>query len=59
MSLSPDATVIATAGEDGHVKFWKVNNDSAPEYACLHDLVLLINYSLGVSMTTYLMMGVA
>ena len=32
MSLSPDTGVLATAGEDGHVKFWKVNNDTTPEY---------------------------
>lgn len=24
MSLSPDGSVLATAGKDGHLKFWQV-----------------------------------
>ena len=25
LSVSPDGGVLATAGEDGHVKFWRIN----------------------------------
>ena len=28
LSLSPDGNVLATAGSDGLVKFWKLNMDS-------------------------------
>ena len=27
LSLSPDASVLATASKDGHLKFWQVNLD--------------------------------
>lgn len=42
LSLSPDGTVLATVGEDGHLKFWQVNLDmldQAESPKCLHDFV--------------------
>ena len=35
VSLSPDGQVLATCGEDGHLKFWEVAWDH--EAKCLHD----------------------
>ena len=34
MSLSPDGSVLATVGEDGHLKFWQINWDKEepPKY---------------------------
>ncbi len=27
MAISPDGNVLATAGQDGHVKFWQIDLD--------------------------------
>ena len=39
LSLSPDGGVLATAAEDGHLKFWEVNWDPEHKPKCLHDFV--------------------
>jgi len=39
LSLSPDGGVLATAAEDGHLKFWEVNWDPSQKPKCLHDFV--------------------
>lgn len=39
VSLSPDGSVLATASEDGHLKFWQVDwtLDEGEKSKCLHD----------------------
>ena len=39
VSLSPDGAVLATASEDGHLKFWQVdwNLEEGEQSKCLHD----------------------
>lgn len=31
LSVSPDGNVLATAGEDGHVKFWSVSEETGSQ----------------------------
>lgn len=37
LALSPDGGVLATASEDGHLKFWQVNWEADQEPKCLHN----------------------
>ena len=32
LSISPDANVLATAGKDGHVKFWSISSSSSDQH---------------------------
>ncbi|XP_028392864.1 enhancer of mRNA-decapping protein 4-like [Dendronephthya gigantea] len=37
ISLAPDGSVLATASDDGGVKFWQLNFESADAPLCLHE----------------------
>ena len=44
LSISPDANVLATAGKDGHVKFWSISSSSSDQHVWVILCVTMVTY---------------